>query len=158
MRHTAALAPCVAMVAVAFAHAGALLDGADSILGLWLTADQEGYVEITETSGVYQGTIVGGPDDTERFDEKNPDPRLRDRPLLGLTIMTGFTSTGDGKWTGGRIYDPNNGKTYKCTLELGENGTLKVRGYVGISWFGRTETWTRTEGVSGAVDGSQTRD
>ncbi len=59
--------------------------------------------------------------------------------------MTGFAANGEGKWTGGRIYDPNNGKTYKCTLELANDGTLKVRGYVGISWFGRTETWTRQE-------------
>ena len=113
------------------------------IRGIWVTADGEGFIEITETDGVYEGTVIGGAGDTERFDENNPDPALRDRPLLGLTIMTGFRFQGDGTWTDGRIYDPNNGKTYRCKMKLATDGTLKVRGYVGISWFGRTETWTR---------------
>ena len=145
MKWTVAAALGLALLAPALGHSAGPAEGANAIEGVWVTSDGEGYVEITHASGVYQGTIIGGPDGPPRFDDNNPDPQLRDRPLLGLTIMTGFTPNGEGKWTGGRIYDPNNGKTYKCTLELAKDGTLKVRGYVGISWFGRTETWTRQE-------------
>ena len=115
----------------------------DDIVGVWVTADGEGFVEVRRYMDVYEGTIVGGTGETGRVDEKNQDPQLRDRPLLGLKIMDGLAYAGDGKWTDGRIYDPNSGKTYKCKLELGADDTLKVRGYVGMSWLGRTETWTR---------------
>ena len=77
--------------------------GLKIIVGLWVTADKDGYVEITRTGDVYEGTIVGGADETERFDERNPDPQMRDRPLLGLKIMQGFAYD-DHQWTGGRIY------------------------------------------------------
>lgn len=136
-----ALAACFAIALVTVAHA----DDSDAIVGLWVTADKDGYIEITRTGDVYEGTIVGGADETERFDDRNPDPHMRDRPLLGLRIMYGFAYNDDNKWTGGRIYDPNNGKTYKCKLELNDDGTLRVRGYVGISLFGRTETWARSD-------------
>ena len=134
------LAACLATALVTVAHA----DDSDAIVGLWVTADKDGYVEITRTGDVYDGTIVGGADETERFDERNPDPQMRDRPLLGLKIMQGFAYD-DHQWTGGRIYDPNNGKTYKCKLELKDDGTLRVRGYVGIPLFGWTEVWTRSD-------------
>ena len=92
--------------------------------------------------------IVGSPDDPEnrnpsRLDAENPDPALRSRPLRGLVIMTGFRYEGDGEWTGGRIYDPNSGNTYKGTIRVVDSITLKLRGYVGISLLGRTDTWTR---------------
>ena len=97
------------------------------------------------------GTLVGvgargGDDDKERFDVKNPDPKLKGRSLLGAPIMWGFTPDNEAKtrWSGGKIYDPDNGKTYSCKLELKE-GRLRIRGYVGISLFGRTTVWTRNK-------------
>jgi uncharacterized protein (DUF2147 family) len=61
---------------------------------------------------------------------------------LGLIILRDFKHD-DGEWTGGRIYDPQNGKDYKCFMKLKDNKTLNVRGYIGISLLGRTEVWTR---------------
>lgn len=133
----------VVVMLMAVAPSFATNDGADAILGVWLTKDGEGQVEITRIGEVFEGTIVGGAGDVPRFDDKNPDPALRGRRLLGMGIMSGLAYDGDGKWTDGRIYDPNSGKTYKCKLELEDDNTLKVRGYVGTSWFGRTERWTR---------------
>jgi len=68
---------------------------------------------------------------------------LRDRPLTGLDLFAGFAYDGDGRWTGGTIYDPNSGKTYRCIITWVDGNTLKVRGYIGVPMLGRTETWTR---------------
>ncbi len=59
--------------------------------------------------------------------------------------MTGFRYAGEDRWTGGEIYDPNSGNTYKGTMRLIDRNTLKLRGYIGISLFGRSDTWTRVE-------------
>jgi uncharacterized protein (DUF2147 family) len=123
-------------------------DTAHSIEGVWLSADGTGWIKIELGEDGPKGSIAGSPDDPEHKkpsdkDELNPDPALRDRQLLGLTIMQGFTAAGDGKWKNGRIYDPNSGKTYKCKLTLVDENTLELRGYIGISLLGRTETWTR---------------
>ncbi len=122
-------------------------DPEHSIEGTWLSADGTGWIKIDMGEDGPVGSIAGSPDDRERSDkdELNPDPALRDRPLLGLTIMDGFTAAGDGRWKSGKIYDPNSGKTYKCKLTLVDANTLELRGYIGISLFGRTETWTRRE-------------
>ena len=127
----------------------ALSDGASpSIEGVWLSADGTGWIKIEMGKHAPVGSIAGSPDDPEQRkpsdkDVLNPDPELRGRPLLGLTIMEGFAPAGEGKWKNGKIYDPNSGKTYKCKLTLVDSDTLKLRGYIGVSLLGRTETWTR---------------
>jgi len=117
--------------------------------GRWLSGDGDGWIEIRLVGDSLVGIIAGSPNDKDgdppRYDDLNPDPGLRDRPLKGLTIMRGFTPAGNGKWTGGTIYDPNSGKTYKSTLRLVNRNTLKVRGYIGVSLFGRSDTWTRDD-------------
>ena len=117
------------------------------IVGLWLTGDGDGWIEIRQDGNEYIGVIRGSPDDAgqdpERIDDKNPDPSLRHRKLLGLTIMRGFRHDGGMRWSGGRIYDPNSGNTYKGNLRLLDRDTLRVRGFIGLSVFGRSDTWTR---------------
>lgn len=76
------------------------------------------------------------------FDTENPDPALRGRSLCGLKIGTGFELAGPDRAQGGRLYDPKSGKIYSGSMTR-EGDKLKLRGYVGISLFGRTETWTR---------------
>ncbi|MDO7744042.1 MAG: DUF2147 domain-containing protein, partial [Pedobacter sp.] len=51
----------------------------------------------------------------------------------------------DGKWTDGKIYDPKSGKTYSCNMNIKDNGQLNMRGYIGISLIGRSETWKRVK-------------
>ena len=117
--------------------------------GRWLSGDGDGWIRIELTDDSLIGVIAGSPNDAEgdppRLDDKNPDPALRDRPLLGVTIMSGFAYNGDGRWSGGRIYDPNSGKTYKATIRQIDADTLKLRGYIGVSLFGRSDTWTRDD-------------
>jgi uncharacterized protein (DUF2147 family) len=68
---------------------------------------------------------------------------VRNRPIIGLTNVWGFTYKGDGVWEDGKIYDPKNGKTYDCVIKLKDNNTLSVRGYIGVTLIGRTDLWTR---------------
>jgi uncharacterized protein (DUF2147 family) len=134
----------------------------DAILGLWATDPDSkgglGHVEVTKKDGEYFGTIVWleeavyPPDDPigtpgePKVDYFNPDPDLRDVPVVGLEIFKDFVYKGDGVWHKGTIYDPNNGKTYKCKMRFGETDkVLKVRGYIGVSMIGRTTIWTRVE-------------
>ena len=76
-------------------------------------------------------------------DERNPDQKLRSRPLCGLQIGSGFHLEGDEKAEGGSLYDPKSGRTYKGSMtRMGDE--LHLRGYVGFKLFGVTETWVRT--------------
>ena len=122
----------------------------ETVEGVWLSADGTGWIKIELSDNGLIGSIAGSPDESGNRgpsdkDKLNPDPALRDRLLLGLTIMDGFTYAGGGKWKNGRIYDPNSGKTYKCKLTLVDENTLELRGYIGFSLLGRTETWMRRE-------------
>lgn len=117
------------------------------VVGLWLSGDGDGWIEIRQEGDEVIGVIAGSPNNKEgdppRLDKKNPDPALRDRELDGVTFMKGFKYDGDDRWTDGTIYDPNSGNTYSGTMRLLDRDTLKLRGYIGISLFGRSDTWTR---------------
>lgn len=76
-------------------------------------------------------------------DKHNPNEALRDRPLCGLQILTGFQPANDALWQDGEIYNPDDGLTFSSTMKLSPEGTLKIRGYVGISLFGKTLEWVR---------------
>lgn len=65
--------------------------------------------------------------------------------ILGMTIINDLKKDGD-KWDGGRILDPENGKVYKCKMHLEDGGQkLVVRGYIGVSLLGRSQTWVRQQ-------------
>jgi len=81
-----------------------------------------------------------------KTDVHNPDATLQSRPLCGLPILWGFVPDGSGGWTGGWVYDPELGKTYKSVMHVQADGTLSVRGYIGIPLFGRSAVWTRPPG------------
>jgi uncharacterized protein (DUF2147 family) len=121
----------------------------DKIEGLWYNDIKSAKVLITrESNGKFYGKVVwlkeplknGKP----KVDELNSDEKLRSRPRLGLPVLANFVKDGDNKYTEGTIYDPNNGKTYSCKMTY-KGKTLDIRGYIGISLFGRTTTWERAE-------------
>lgn len=122
---------------------------ADDILGIWMTGGKEpAKIQTYKSGDKYYGKIIWLKNPTEngkqRTDANNPDQAKRNNPIVGLVILAGFKFDGDDEWKGGDIYDPESGKTYSSYMYLKDNNTLKVRGYVGVSLFGRTETWTRT--------------
>jgi uncharacterized protein (DUF2147 family) len=118
------------------------------ILGNWLTEPKDGIIQISVAAGgTYEGRIVGG-SHPGRVDERNPDASQRGKPLRGQVILHELHYDGDGKWSGGTIYEPDSGRTYKCLVELIAPDSLKVRGYIGISMLGKSQIWTRYTGTS----------
>lgn len=115
---------------------------ADAILGEWLSSKKDSRVLIYRQGPRYFGKVTWGTGSSPR-DEKNPDPALRNREIVGLVILRDFTSEKEATWANGTIYDPREGKTYACKMTLQNENTLSIRGYVGISLFGRTEVWSR---------------
>ena len=121
---------------------------AETPIGMWDTG--ESHIEIYNCGERLCGRIAAldEPLDEQgnpKIDDKNPDPSLKGRSLLGMDLVAGFSRKSDRRWVGGTIYDPRDGKTYKCKMNLQKDGTLKVRGYVGVSLFGKTVVWTRIE-------------
>lgn len=119
----------------------------NDILGTWITDDSRGLIKIFEKDGKYFGRLVWAKDSADangklKKDVNNPDPKKRNRNVLNLVILGGF-SFDDGEWSGGIIYDPETGNTYKAYMTMSDKNTLNLRGYVGISVLGRTTTWKR---------------
>lgn len=146
----------VSLLAAPPADAVAGVEAGD-LVGLWATEDEEAHVRIRREGGTFRGEIVWlaepvyPPDDErgmagqKKVDRNHPDEELRERPIIGLEILHGFEYDGDGLWKDGRIYDPDNGKTYKAKIRMNEDGTLDVRGFIGFSLLGRTTVWTPVE-------------
>ena len=120
-------------------------------VGRWKTVDEvtkkvKSIVGIWEENGKLNGRI-------ERLvepDPQYPDPRcvrcdgeLKDRPVIGLRILWDLRKDGE-RWTGGKVLDPNNGRTYRCFVVVEDGGNrLMVRGFIGSSLVGRTQYWLR---------------
>lgn len=117
---------------------------AEAAVGRWKTETRGGIVEIQRCGASICGRILTS--DTLRTnpnlkDVKNSDAALRNRPLRGLQILSGFTQSGNG-WTGGKIYNAEDGKTYGSDVTPSGAEQLKVRGCV-FKPFCKTQTWTR---------------
>jgi uncharacterized protein (DUF2147 family) len=117
----------------------AMVGYAQDIKGKWLTEAGDAQVEIYEHNGKVNGKIVWLQKGPDTKDIHNKDEKLRSRKLMGVNILSGLTKKKD-KWEGGRIYNPKNGKDYKCSIWM-EGNKLKVRGYIGFLY--ETQTWTR---------------
>ncbi len=121
----------------------------DAILGDWLTENGKGRVRVFKTKqGLFVGKIIwlrepNNESGTPKVDRNNPDEALRTRPVVGLFVLRDFSHDAANVWHNGKIYDPENGNDYSCTLTLVAPGKLEVRGYIGVSLFGRTSVWTR---------------
>lgn len=125
---------------------------AASPAGLWKSIDDKtgkprSLIRISEADGVYSGVVekgllAGESDAPEKICDKCTDNR-KGKPLLGMVIMQGMKAKGD-IYEDGTILDPDNGKVYKCKMKLDETGNkLEVRGFIGVSLFGRSQTWER---------------
>lgn len=122
--------------------------GPNDILGLWKTEVNDSQLEFFKCGDKICGKIVwlkvpnyidkkDGPVGKTKVDRKNPNPALRNRPILGLPVMRGLTAKGANRWENGTCYDPETGKGYKCKMYLKSPKRLELRGYIGISLIGR---------------------
>jgi uncharacterized protein (DUF2147 family) len=121
---------------------------ADAIVGKWYNTEKDAIVEIYKDGQKYNGKITWLKEPTEngkpKVDKNNSDKTKRDRPIMGLKLLNGFTYKSNS-WEGGEIYDPKNGKTYNCIIKMPSKDILEVRGFVGISLMGRTVEWTKAK-------------
>ncbi|CAA0144350.1 DUF2147 domain-containing protein [Tenacibaculum maritimum] len=121
---------------------------AQSIFGKWENRDEDtnkvdSVIEVYEKDGKAFAKII----EITNEDRKNAvcekcSGSNKNKPILGMNILTGLKKDGD-EWSGGKILDPKNGKEYKCYIKLEGKDKLKIRGYIGFSAFGRTAFWYR---------------
>jgi uncharacterized protein (DUF2147 family) len=143
---------CSAVFMILVACTSAIVLAQDqSPAGRWKTIDDrtgkpKSIVQIVEANGELQGTVAavlpapGIP----------PNPKClkcsgdrKDKPIVGMTIMWGLKKDHD-EYSGGSVFDPDNGKTYRCKVKVVNGGRkLEVRGFIGFSMIGRTQTWVR---------------
>ncbi len=119
-----------------------------SPIGIWLFPNQRFAVAIDRCGDQLCGKVawLKAPCDDRgapRVDSENTDPTLRSRPILGLTVMIGLRQTADGDWEDGKIYNPDDGSNYLALLSMNEDGSLRIRAYVGIPELGKTLVLTR---------------
>ena len=125
----------------------------NSPTGLWKTIDdktgkERSLVRITETNGVFEGRvekIYDQPGDDPQHLCKECEGERKDKPIIGMTILWGLKKDGE-QYAGGEILDPKNGSIYRAKMKLLDGGKkLEVRGFIGVSLFGRSQTWLREE-------------
>ena len=119
-----------------------------NIIGKWKTIDdstrkEKSIVEIYEKSGKYFGKI------TQLYDVASQNKKCdkcegenKNKPIIGLVIIKNMIKDGV-VFSGGTITDPSNGKVYSCKFENIKNDKITVRGFIGFSLFGRSQTWIR---------------
>jgi len=109
----------------------------DAIVGTWQTDDQKARITINRQDSLYYGRLSNASVSLGQTAKINLPTGF-----LGINILRDFKFSGDNRWDG-TIYDPKSKNTYQCYLKMNDDGTLKVRGYKGISLFGKSQTWTR---------------
>lgn len=116
----------------------------NKIIGKWLNEEQDAAIEIYAKNNAYFGRIVWLKRGNKLLDVNNSDISKRNEALFLSDILKNFTyKNSSATWENGSIYDPKNGKTYSCKMWLNVNGSLSIRGFIGISLLGRTTTWTQ---------------
>jgi uncharacterized protein (DUF2147 family) len=144
LKHASVASVLLAGAVTAFAQA-------DTPVGTWQTIDDhtgqpKALVQISQDSnGTLSGKVLkglGANDQPDRRCTACTDAR-KDQPILGMTIISDMKKDGEN-WDGGQILDPENGKLYKCKMHVEDGGQkLVVRGYIGVSLLGRSQTWVR---------------
>jgi uncharacterized protein (DUF2147 family) len=122
----------------------------DKIVGVWESGNGKARIKIDRTGDTYTGKIVWlreplNEEGKPKVDKNNPDETMRSTPLLGYKLLKAFRYKSDLTWEEGTIYDPENGSTYSCSIRMTDPNKLDVRGYIGVSLFGRTDVWTRVQ-------------
>jgi uncharacterized protein (DUF2147 family) len=132
-----------AMLILTLAPMSAVADDTSAYNGFWWNEQRDGIFELIVTDNKIEGLTRWAAEPSR--DVNNPDPKLNGRPLKDIIFLWGFQyDQKKNRWKDGKVYDPNNGKTYDAKMSLeNDNQTIKMRGYIGISLFGRTAEFER---------------
>lgn len=145
----ALLAGTLAMLAAPAGAAPAGNPDKPGLLGHWLSPKERLIVEFYPCGSEVCGRIAWlentHRDGKLRRDRKNPDPALRDRPWCGIDVVWDLEPDGDGRWEGGKVYDPKRGQNFSLEATLEGEDRLKLRAYLGLKFLGKTEVWTRPD-------------
>ena len=125
---------------------------ADALCGEWWTPDNDGRIIFFKSGETYSGKVSGfkKPNDPEtgkpRLDKHNPDPLLRNRPIMGMVLFYNFEySASNDKYINGNLYDSDHGKKYSCWIKLIDKNVLELHGFVGFSLLGKSVYFTRVQ-------------
>lgn len=119
--------------------------GETAIIGKWESDKKDVKLEFFKTGNEYEAKLLWGNQivesdgKTSKKDAKNPAQSLRSRNIIGIVSVTGLKWDGE-EYTGGKIYNPPSGDTYKCKVWM-KDGKLNLRGYMGISLLGQTASF-----------------
>ena len=128
-------------VLLVLAFAGILLaqPEGNQILGIWNTDDGDSKIEIVKCGDMFCGSIKSMKN--PRNDERNSNPSLQSRPLVGLQVLKGFKYAGSNSWSGGTLYAPKRGREMSAKLKLSTPDSLEIKISAGMA--SRTVVWTR---------------
>ncbi len=131
----------LAVLAATLSWTAALAEPASDVIGRWRDSDGESEIQITRCGQALCGTIVWLKQ--PRIDRLNPDTALRHRSLMGVRVLSGFRPDSSGTTLSGEGYNPEDGRSYKTTLELTSATTLLVKGCVLGGLICDDDIWTR---------------
>jgi uncharacterized protein (DUF2147 family) len=115
----------------------------ERIVGKWMSENKDIAVEVYKVNDRFAAKVIWfacdpkTPDMESFKDIENPDPKLRNRPWLGMIVVSDLKFNGEDEWNDGNIYDPNTGRTYRSVVRLNSAQELIVIGYWGIELFGK---------------------
>ncbi len=121
----------------------------DRLMGVWEPSNGKARVKIEKIGNKYFGKIVWLREPIDpvtnapKVDKNNPDESMRTVPLKGYRLLKDFVYSGNNEWKDGTIYDPENGSTYSCIINMKDENTLDIRGFIGVKALGRTDVWKR---------------
>jgi len=136
----------IAILAVFFGAPTTMAQSGGNVGGIWLTQAGDARVRVSKCGGGICGVIVwlkdpiNGATGKPQVDDKNHNPSLARRPMIGLPLFSGMRATGPNKWSG-QIYNADDGNTYASNVSLSSADILKVEGCMGALCGG--ENWTR---------------
>ena len=137
----------IAILAAFMAALPARAQAGAEVGGIWLTQAGDAKVRVSKCGGGICGVIVWLKDPIDRatgkpqIDDKNPNPSLARRPMIGLPLFSGMHTSGPNQWSG-QIYNADDGKSYASKVSVSGPDTLRVEGCVGALCGG--ESWTRS--------------
>ena len=149
MKLTTKLFSLLALIMIFFAFTSN--DEGDRLIGVWQPSNGKAKVKIEKIGAKYYGKIVWLKEPTDpttqkpKVDKNNPDESMRNVPLKGYRMLKDFVYGSKDQWNEGTIYDPENGSTYSCEINMKDKNTLEIRGYIGVKALGRTDVWKRLE-------------